>query len=88
MESGTQRWFSHWAIPLLVCILGTVVLCGGFLYGAISVGVPTPNAPPAIAAREARDLWIADVVFLVGLSVLVVGIVLFGWVALVRRAHR
>jgi hypothetical protein len=40
--------------PLALLVVGILIVCGAIFYGVLLVGVPTPDATPAIAAAEAR----------------------------------
>lgn len=64
---------AKWCIAVALIAAGGFVSAGGLLYGVFTVGVPTPDATPAVAAQERCDSDRAGVVFLSGLVVSAVG---------------
>ena len=79
---------AKWLIPMLLIAAGGCVFAGGLLYGVITVGVPTPDATPAVAAREARDADAAFLLMTAGFMVGAVGVAALVCVAVARLAHR
>lgn len=64
-----------WLIPatVIAIVAGGGLFAVGMLYGVLTVGVPTPDAPPAVAARENRDVARSGVVMATGLAVAAIG---------------
>jgi hypothetical protein len=77
-----------WLIPTLACAAGVSVFAVGLLYGVFTVGVPTPDAPPSVAAREARDVALAGAGMAAGLFLLASGLVGLVLVAIAYLARR
>jgi hypothetical protein len=67
-----------WLIPKILLGAGICLFGAGLLYGVFTVGVPTPDATPSVAAQEARDLRIADVIMTAGFAAFVIGLI---WIA-------
>jgi len=62
-----------WLNPVVVLVAGGCLSASGLFYGIFTVGVPTPDATPAVAAQERRDTDRAGVAVLAGLGVSAVG---------------
>lgn len=80
-----------WLIPTFACGAGLITFVAGLMYGVITVGVPTPDAPPAVAAREVRDADLGFAVAAAGMLLMAagtVGLVAVAVVRLVRRRRR
>ena len=75
-------------MPVAVIAGGGCLFAGGFLYGVVTVGVPAPDAPPAIAAQEDRDVSRSGSAMAVGLAVSALGAVSLAVVAVRRLAGR
>ena len=66
-----------WILPVLILVLGLLIAAGGLLYGGITVGVPTQDASPAIAAAESRNMAISGWCMISGVILALVG---FAWI--------
>jgi hypothetical protein len=64
---------AKWLIAVALTATGMCVCAGGLLYGVFTVGVPTPDATPAVAAQERLDTERAWVAMLSGVGVSAVG---------------
>ena len=49
-----------WLVPVLLLAAKSCVFVGGLLYGVFTVGVPTHDTSPAVAALEKRDMNTAE----------------------------
>jgi hypothetical protein len=79
---------TKWLIPSGICAAGFVLFAVALLYGVFTVGVPTPDASPSVAAREARDVALSGAGMLAGLVLVATGTVGLICVAIVRWARR
>jgi hypothetical protein len=77
-----------WLIPVAFLLLGGCVFCGGIFYGVFSVGVPSQDATPEVAAREQRDVDRAGLAMLTGFSLSALGGVGLTGVAIRRLVIR
>jgi len=75
-----------WLIPVLLIVVGVFIFVGGLVYGVVTVGVPSHDAPPEVAARENRDMYRADVMLVSGLGIGILGLGSLLIVALVPLA--
>ena len=73
--------------PLFLIAAGLLLMFGGFLYFAMTEGVPDQDPTPAMSARAAYHEHISDLILCSGLVVFVVGIVA-GIISLVVRRIR
>lgn len=77
-----------WLIPTVLVVAGVCVFAAGLAYGVVMVGVPTPDAPPPVAAREARDTYVAEILMATGAVVSAVGVasvISIGIIQAIRR---
>jgi hypothetical protein len=79
---------AKWLIPVLLIATGVCVFAGGLMYGVVTVGVPTPDATPAVAAREVRDADAAGLLVTAGLMIGAVGVAALTAVAVAQAARR
>ena len=77
-----------WLIPIIACAVGGFVFAVGLLYGVFTVGVPTPDAPPSVAAQESRDVALAGAGMAAGLGLLASGLAGLLGVAVTHLARR
>ena len=75
-------------VTSIACVVGVCLFGAGLLYGVLTVGVPTPDAAPSVAARQARDFHWAMIGMAGGLVILAVGLVLLAIVAIRGLARR
>ena len=79
---------AKWLIPALLIATGACLFGGGLVYGVVTVGVPTQDATPEVAAREARDVGRSGVLMAAGLVTGAVGMAMLAVVAVVWAARR
>ena len=79
---------AKWIIPSVFVALGIVVFGAGAFYGVITVGVPTPHAPPEVAAREARDFDLSGNIMDCGILLAGLGMVSLAVVAVLSWTRR
>jgi hypothetical protein len=77
-----------WLIPASVITVGICIFVGGLLYGVLTVGVPTPDAPHPVAAQENRDVGRAGIAMAAGLALSALGVVGSAALAITRIARR
>ncbi len=77
-----------WLIPSVACAAGVSVFAAGLLYGVFTVGVPTPDASPSVAAQEARDFALSGAAMATGLVLTASGLLGLVSVAIVWWVRR
>lgn len=79
---------TKWLIPAAVIAGGGCLFAGGILYGVVTVGVPAPDAPPAVAAQEDRDVNRSGSAMAAGMALSALGGVSLAGVAVRQLAGR
>ena len=71
----TRKRYLILGIPLATFLIGVTLIVAGFLYGVFTVGVPTQDATPEIAAREKHNVNIGQGLFIFGVCIATPGLV-------------
>lgn len=77
-----------WLVPVLLIAAGVCVSAGGLVYGVVTVGVPGPDVPPAVAARDQRNMDVSFRLVVAGAVVESVGAAGLAGVAVARAGRR
>ena len=77
-----------WLIPKILLGVGIGLFGFSLLFGVFTVGVPTPNATPAVAAQEVRDGDVAGVLIDAGCAAFVFGLIWIAVIVIVRGIRR
>jgi len=78
----------RWRYPLILIAFAVCVFVFGLAYGVVTVGVPTQDPTPAIAAAEARNNSISAWGALVGVCLFLVSLAWFAVIAVAKLLRR